>query len=167
MRALKLTFLVAMTAEAKPSTSDLQRSQRAVPRDALRGEDHASTRLKLNTALRKGVAAMLTHAPCDDFTLLELSKLETLLFEHRSPELFTTDLRAPRHATAESLREEIAEEAEYAKKHPEVFEALRDGKCADIVMQWVHHLEHDARVKLATTKFPLLPDRAPPNMLQS
>jgi len=159
MRVLQFAFLAAMIAEAKPSRSDLQRSQRAVPRDALRGEDHASIRLKLNAALRKGVAAMLTHGPCDDFTLLGLSKLETLLFEHRSPALFTTDLRAPRHATAESLRGELAEEAEYAKKHPEVFEALRDGKCTDIAMQWVHHLDDEARAKLAKTKFPLLPDK--------
>merc|ERR1719247_1239087 len=91
--------------------------------------------------------------------LSELSRLETLLFEHRTPELFTTDLRAPRHATAASLRQEITAEAEYVKKHPEVFDALRDGKCAEIVMQWVHHLEDKTRKVLATSKLPLLPEK--------
>merc|ERR1712032_469016 len=86
-----------------------------------------------------------------------LSKLQTLLFEHRSPELLTTDLRAPRHFNAESLRLEIKAEAEYTEKHPEVFEALRDGKCAELAMHWVHHLDDQSRKQLAETKLPLLP----------
>jgi hypothetical protein len=157
MKVFQLALAAAVVAEAKPSASDLQRSQRFVPRDAFRGEDHAAIRSKLNGALRQGTAAMPTHAACEDFTLLELSRLQTLMFEHRSPELFTTDIRAPRHASAQSLQEEIVAEADYAKKHPEAFEALRDGKCAEIAMQWVHHLEDESRSKLAEVKLPLLP----------
>jgi hypothetical protein len=97
------------------------------------------------------------HAACEDFALVELSNLQSLLFEHRSPELFTSDFRAPRHTTAEELRKEIALEAEYVQKHPETFEAIRDGKCAELAMQWVHHLEDQVRIKLAKTKLPLLP----------
>lgn len=159
MRTFQLLLFIGATAEAQLSASDLQRSQRTVPRDMFRGANHAATRSKLNSALRKGVAAMPRHGPCEDFTLSELSELETLLFEHRTPELFTTDLRAPRHATAASLCQEITAEAEYVKKHPEVFEALRDGKCAEIAMQWVHHLEDKTRKVLATSKLPLLPER--------
>jgi len=145
--------------EAKPSVSDLKRSQRAFPQEMFRGGDHAAVRTKLNNALRKGSIAMPRNAPCKDFTLPELSKIELMLFEHRSPDLFTSDLRAPRHSTIESLQKEIAAEADYVEKHPEVFQALRDGKCADIAMQWAHHIEEKSRAKLSDTKFPLLAEK--------
>jgi hypothetical protein len=99
------------------------------------------------------------HAACEDFSIKELSELEAQLFEHRSSELFTSDLRAPRHSTAKSLQDEIAEEAKYAEQHPEALQALRDGKCADVAMQWVHHLDSEARAKLGKLRFPLLPEK--------
>jgi len=51
------------------------------------------------------------------------------------------------------------EEIKYVREHPEVEQALRDGKCAEVAMQWVHHLSEDARRALSTKRLPLLADK--------
>merc|ERR1719203_129557 len=102
--------------------------------------------------MRRGTA-------CDQFTLTQLSDLQKTFLELRSPELLTQDLRAPRHTSMHTLVEEIAEEAKYVEMYPEVEEALRDGKCAELAMQWVHHLSEAARGTLSDVPVPFLANK--------
>jgi len=136
--------------------SDLMRAKQTKPAAHFQGGDHAEIRVKLNDALKHGVAAMPAPTECKQFSLGELHDLEQRFFHLRSPELFTTDLRAPKHTTLESLVAEVQMELAYVEKYPEVFEAVRDGKCAEIAMQWVHHLTAEVRSGFTNDKLPLL-----------
>jgi len=68
-------------------------------------------------------------------------------------------LRAPRHSNAAELEAEHREEAEYARKHPEVLAALRDGRCAEIASAWVHQVSEVTRGSFTNTKLPLLANK--------
>jgi len=152
-------FCMLGAATATPTQHDLQRAQRAVPGDSFRAPNPAAIREKLNYALKKGALKMSRGEACEEFALAELAELQKTFFQLRSPELFTQDLRAPRHSSMSELLEELAEEGKYVKMHPEVEEALRDGKCAELAMQWVHHLSEGARGKLAEARLPLLANK--------
>jgi len=143
-------------AVAVPTQQDLQRAHRSTPRDSLRGENPAAIREKLNGALQQGSLKMPQGTPCEEFTLTELANLQKTFFALRSPELLTQDLRAPRHLSMSALLEELENERMYAELHPEVEEAIRDGKCAELAMQWVHHLSEDARGVVSKERLPLL-----------
>lgn len=49
-------------------------------------------------------------------------------------------LRKPQHGEMDTLLDEHFKITEYAEKHPETHDALRDAQCHEIAMQWVHHL---------------------------
>merc|ERR1740138_1892693 len=147
------------TVVANVSTSDLVRASRAVPRDHFRANDPAAIRNKLNAALQSGPVAMPQATACEDFSLEELAKLQVALFTEQSAELPMPGLRAPRHSSAAELEAEHEGDAEYARKHPEVLAALRDGRCAEIASAWVHQVSEDTRGSYAKTKLPLLANK--------
>lgn len=155
---MKTCFVAGMLA-ACAAGSDLERAQQRAPRAEFTGQNHKEIRGKLNAALRDGALAMPQATECAAFSLNDLVKLEEELFHASSPELFTTDLRAPKHLTLESLRRAAAEDLQYAAAHPEVLAAIRDGRCAEVAMQWVHHLREDARAVLGGRPLPLLADK--------
>jgi len=149
-------FCMSGVATAAPSKQDLQRARRSTPRDIFRAENPAAIREKLNSALKQGSLKMSHGTACEEFSSIELAELQKTFFTLRTPELFTQDLRAPRHVSMSALLEELDGERKYLEFHPEVEEALRDGKCAELAMQWVHHLSEDARGMLSNARLPLL-----------
>jgi len=156
---LLIEIFLLVVAVALPSTEDLERASRAAPRDHVRGHTAKEIRSKINTALQSGPVRMQLPIPCDEFSLMKLGRLQQTLFSVRSPELFTQDLRAPRHESAEALAAELQEEETIVKKHPGVENALRDGRCAEIAFYWAHHLSEETRAKFADTRLPLLSHR--------
>jgi len=158
MKLVASAVSIAVVA-ADPSTNDLLRANRAVPRDHVRANDPAAIRSKLNTALLSGPVAMPQATACEDFSLEELAKLQVALFAERSAELPMPGLRAPRHSRAAELDAEHKGDAEYARKYPEVLPALRDGRCAEIASAWVHQVSEDMRGSFAKTKLPLLANK--------
>lgn len=123
------------------------------------GSDHSEIREKLNAALQSGAVAMPKATACASFTLNELASLEEEFFHARSSELFTSDLRAPKHGSLESLRRDVAEDLQYVVEYPDVFEALRDSRCAELAMQWVHQLGSEARATFTEKRLPLLAEK--------
>jgi len=156
---MKLFAFSLTVVAADVSTNDLLRANRAVPRDHFRANNPAAIRKKLNAALQSGSVAMPQATPCEDFSLEELAKLQIALFNQRSTELPMPGLRAPRHSNAAELEAEHREDAEYARKFPEVLAALRDGRCAEIASAWVHQVSEDTRGSFTQTKLPLLANK--------
>jgi len=159
MTFVKLGVHLFVVAVALPSPQDLERASRSVPRDHVRGGTPSETRQKINAALTTGPLRMQLPTSCDEFSLATLGELQQTLFAVRSAELFTQDLRAPRHASAEALAKELEEERATVQKHPGVEQALRDGRCAEIALYWAHHLSEEARTHFAETPLPLLASR--------
>uniref|UniRef100_A0A7S1AMS2 Uncharacterized protein n=2 Tax=Noctiluca scintillans TaxID=2966 RepID=A0A7S1AMS2_NOCSC len=158
---VKLFFgsVIMVVSVALPSTEDLERAARVAPRDHILGRSAKEIRSKINTALQRGPLRMQLATPCDEFSLLKLGRLQQTLFSVRSPELFTKDLRAPRHESAESLAAELKEEETIVQRHPGVEKALRDGRCAEIAFYWAHHLSEETRASFADTRLPLMSHR--------
>jgi hypothetical protein len=159
MTFVRLGVHLFVVAVALPSPQDLERASRSVPRDHVRGGTPSETRQKINAALTNGPLRMQLPTSCDEFSLATLGELQQTLFSVRSAELFTQDLRAPRHASAEALAKELEEERATVQKHPGVEQALRDGRCAEIALYWAHHLSDETRAKFADTRLPLLASR--------
>ena len=90
-------FCMSGVATAAPSKQDLQRARRSTPRDIFRAENPAAIREKLNSALKQGSLKMSHGTACEEFSSIELAELQKTFFTLRTPELFTQDLRAPRH----------------------------------------------------------------------
>jgi hypothetical protein len=156
---MKLFGVASLAVFAAADNADLTRAKRTALRAHFTGEDHADIRVKLNAALQTGAVAMPKATECAAFTLEELAKLEEQFFHARSPELFTSDLRAPKHDSIESLRADVLEDSKYVEEHPEVSEALRDSRCAELAMQWVHQLSAEARAMFKNHKVPLLAEK--------
>lgn len=156
---MKVSAVLSVAALVAADNSDLTRAKQSAPRAHFTGSGHAEIRAKLNAALQTGALAMPKATECAAFTLEELGALEEEFFHMRSPELFASDLRAPKHTSVESVRSEVLEDLEYVKQHPAVLEALRDSRCAELAMQWVHHLDTTARSAFANRKLPLLAEK--------
>ena len=110
-------FVVAV---ALPAPQDLERASRSVPRDHVRGGIPSETRQKINAVWTNGNLRMQLPTSCDEFSLATLSELQQTLFSVRSVELFTQDLRAPRHASSETPAKELEEERAIVQEHPGV-----------------------------------------------
>jgi hypothetical protein len=111
--------------------------------------------------------------PCEQFTYDELNDLARTLWSFRSPELAdiysqANDNRQFHFDASRGLehKEKLwMKENELASSNPskygagsEHYEMVHEGKCAEIVMWWVHHLAEPARNILAgMVKVPLLP----------
>lgn len=152
-----VTFL--STVLAAPSSLDLVRAKRKVPRGHLQGSTPQAIRDKLNLALSTGEVSMPNAVPCEDFNLEELDALQSLMTLHHEPDLMTSDLRRLHVTSVEALTSQHTEERSYLHAHPEVRDALQAAKCADVAMAWVHHLSQDSRRVLAKHRLPLLPVR--------
>jgi len=102
--------------------------------------------------------ALLYARPCENFTIEELVDLQLYLFCRRAEELVGTyhqgDGRAG-HSSLAELQKEVEEELKYIVVHPEVTDAVRDGKCASLALSWVHHLTHDTRTEIRAAKISL------------
>ena len=155
--SIQFAFLFLLSslspALAVVTDSDKIRAKRSAPRPAYRAADAPSIRKLLNEHLQAGPLALPKGArkACENFTLVELSDWQRMLHEMADGEIISLlprgDKRAPRHATVEELEKDLKQsEAMVAiAERPAVRDALRDGKCADVLMRWTHHLSQAGR----------------------
>ena len=113
--------------------------------------------------------------PCEQYTHGELNELARLLWGYRNPDLAAiydskNDNRQFHFDSADGLlyKEKLwAQETLLAATKPEAHgegtehhKMVRDGKCAELVMWWIHHLSAEDRAVLSAEdgfKVPLLP----------
>lgn len=161
---------------SKLSPADIARANTARPQPGshVRGTTPAEAFAQMNRVLLQGPAR--TRA-CDEFDHEELNDVARKVHDLRQPQLDSQfrsiqDRRAL-HFDSISYKEKLwkAERAatsalsSHARGTPK-YNATRDGKCAEAVMWWTHHLSEDDRVLLGgcdNFTLPLLPkDVAPP-----
>lgn len=162
------------------SASDLRRARTARPARGSRthGATPAEAFRGMNEVLR---SAAVKTAPCETFEHATLNGVARALHKLRDPELHVhyaskKDKRAL-HFDSLEYKERLweAETAaavasrQYAPgSHG--YNATRDGKCAETVMWWVHHLSEDARGILARLEdfvLPLMPQDVAPKDARS
>jgi hypothetical protein len=160
MFSLRSMMLLATAVAAAHPDLDRARAALPFPRPHLQAAHPQAIRSKLNRQLvSSSDIGMPLHRACDDFGLEELNSLLLELIRHRVHELTSGHGRQARHVTSASLRAEIQREAHDLAQAPDLQEPIRHGKCHEIAMQWVHHLDTAARAKLAHLRLPLLPPK--------
>lgn len=145
------------------SFDDIQRAQLKEPRPHLTRSTPAGIRGMLNQQLSFLASE---QKACSEFALENLHELMETLFEMRSDDIIglynESDGRTARHAHVYDLRAEHERERAFVTAHPETHDALRDSKCFEATMQWVHHLSDEDRKEwnsLGLSAVPLLPSR--------
>lgn len=164
-------MLAVLGAAAKLSPADLARAYlpKPLPTSHVVGADGTEIFKNMNEFLLK--QAHSTQA-CEEWTHDELNDVARTLWKNRDEKLASiydgADDNRKFHFNGLSYKEILwAQEAKMAKSHPEThgkgslhYDIARDGKCAEVVMWWIHHLPQQSRSKLAKVqgfKVPLLP----------
>jgi len=141
---------------------DFERAQRWVPKPEYKGSNfpHMSHTLNNHLLNRDG----LETTPCDGFSIEELNQLGAVLLSRRSAalqEVYTSgtpDPRRLRFSDAE-IAEKWKEENQLSEEDPD-YQLVRDGKCHELVMWFVHQLTQASQQALQTDPsfvLPLLP----------
>ena len=150
---------------------DLERARTKLPRSHVVGTSTEAAAARMNVALTKSVPAGLQLIQCEDWELPELSSVLTTLFHARNSSYqavyeSTADNRriqaGGRHTTdLDELRAGWAADAQAAQSSAELTNVVRDARCYDAIMWWVHHVPNafkDGLVVSGTLRsLPLLP----------
>lgn len=145
------------------SIADLTRARQAFPSAQFTAKSAKEIRKMLNHHLRSGKLSMPLAQPCEEFSLKELGLIQQQLATCSNQELWSfasAGSRAPRHDSSSKLAADIIYWDEYVQSHPDVTEAVRDGRCHEVALQWVHHLTDSTRLAFSTysnISMPLLP----------
>lgn len=129
------------------------RAPRPHPRSRVAGDTAAEAFTSMNAVLSGG-GARVRH--CDAFNHTDLNALARRLYEVRSPELddlyaAANDKRALHFRSLDYKERLWAAEAQMATtlvggaEASEHYNATRDGKCAEVVMWYTHHLSQSQR----------------------
>jgi hypothetical protein len=160
---MKLVALASLVLSASATTSprDVSRALMKGPRKELRGRNFQDIAQTLN-----GAMAHLNTEPCENFSIEQLNDLKSTLFAARSEALnelypdddsrrILSDLGAHQEAWETDLIHSLESDDMHAK--------VRDGKCAEAVMWFIHHLGEDSREEiLQLSALPRLPEVAHP-----
>lgn len=155
-------------AELLESDADIARAHTKVPGDAFRGEGHVGMVAALNRALRRQAAAGggAPVAPCESFTAGALADTLKILLAARDERFdliyrAASDNRRLRLDSAAAYVARWAEEEAAVSGFAPLEEAVRDARCHDAVMWWVHHVAAEKKEELgALVTLPLLPATA-------
>ena len=131
---------------------DIYRAMTRKPREEYRGRSTADSSLVLNAHLernvmRHGYLADRKLRSCTDFSLRKLHELQRRLMQLRSP-LFNEhyaavhDNRYIVYAMADELEAVWHEDLQMVSDHPHLEAVLRNSQCYEVVMSYVHHLQH-------------------------
>merc|ERR1712224_759682 len=118
---------------------------------------------KLNVHLEQLLAGTIGHTECSDFTIDELNDVMRMVNSARDDSLNSIyqDSMDPRriiHDGHVGLEKRFAREAELVAAAPELEHMIRDGKCHEVVMWFVHHLSVESQREIAhLVSLPLLP----------
>jgi hypothetical protein len=136
------------------SKADMARARNKVPRVDLKGEGVAHVAHTLNTQLRRMESAnevklqrceMMTHAALHELQLMVVELAHGDFQEHYEA---TSDNRRLMFSGAEELTRKYAQEARSVQVVPSLADTLRDAKCRESVMWYVHHLRAEEKTKL-------------------
>ena len=119
---------------------DLTRARTRTPRACFRGKNPGDIAATLNRHLLRNLENGVR--PCEHFTLSELDDVAAVLLEARDGRLNAiyqdrNDRRSLRHNSVDKWRYETAATL---KLSASLQDTLRDGKCAELVMIWTHHI---------------------------
>lgn len=167
---LIVSFAAAAAGEHAPSVKDLVRAR--MPRPPVNSRVVGATPVAAFENMNKVLSAgHVRTAPCETFVHSKLNDLARTLYVARAPELHDMykargDKRAF-HFDALEYKEALWAAEEAAAKTlltmapgSESYNHTRDGKCAELVMWWIHHLSEGKRVLLAEMQnfvLPLMP----------
>lgn len=165
---LAVIALVSHSANAQPiGSSDLKRAATKVPRSDFKGSSIGDTAYTLNTklhALSASERGPKVHR-CEDMLLEEVHAIQKELMRASHPEFQhmyeeTNDNRRYKIVGVAELETKFAQEHAIAADHPELMAVLRDSKCRESVMWYVHHLRDEEKQQLQADGFqlPLLPE---------
>jgi hypothetical protein len=152
-----------------PASADaLSRARNWFPRAEYRGDDFEDMTSTLNIHLKSLLADSVGHRECSDFTIDELNDVMRLIHAARDPQLQSVyeeagDPRSlgftmPAGTTAQHLEDRYMAEKELIAAAEDLEDMMRDGKCHETVMWFVHHLSTEAQFEVASMIYlPLLP----------
>ncbi len=125
-----------------------------VPREAYKGENFEDMANTLNIHLKELLVGTVGHGDCSDFTNEELNDVMHLVHAVRDPslnEIYTTvnDPRSLKHHDNIDLSARFEKEAQLLVDAPHLEPMLRDGKCHEIVMWFIHHLSRESQTEVS------------------
>jgi len=150
---------------SKLSITDLHRAKKPRPlsESEVLGDTVSDAFHRMNTALRRGVHR---SGSCESFGFDDLNEVARSLYKVRSAELDTLyktrkDKRAL-HFEGLDYKERLwaKEKAEMSDHGSARYNVTRDGKCAELVMWFVHHISEPKRKELSLAQsfsLPLMP----------
>jgi len=138
------------------SEADMMRAVNKVPRVAFKGSGIAHMANTLNTHLMRMASAddEFTLKRCEDMTHGELHELQLMLVENSHPDFqqlyeSAEDNRRYRFCGASELAAKYEEESRIVSAVPKLADVLRDSKCRESVMWYVHHLRSEDKKALS------------------
>jgi len=155
------------TPDSSPlSSSDISRAKTRRPRNEYIGSSmtHASSILNQHL-LSSSEYNNITLRSCDSFTLEELNAIQEKIYSMKEDKLDDIyqekqDPRRIRFNNEEEKQQMWEKQMTVGKQEEQVNEMLRDGRCREIVMWYVHHLSQSAKesFKALDIPLPLLPE---------
>jgi len=137
--------------------ADMMRAVNKVPRVEFKGSGIAHMANTLNTHLMRMASANddLTLKRCEDMSHSELHELQMMLVENSHPDFqqlyeSAEDNRRYRFCGASELSAKYSEESRIVSAVPKLADVLRDSKCRESVMWYVHHLRSEDKKALSS-----------------
>jgi len=143
--------------------SYLVRAEEKIPRSNFMGADFENMAEKLNIHLDQLLADTVGHADCSDFSIEELNDVMRIVNSARDPSLNdiyanNMDPRRIMHDKHTDLEARFAKEEGLLLDAPELEHMVRDGKCHEVVMWFIHHLSLESQREVAElVAMPYLP----------
>ena len=143
---------------------DFYRAQTKRPRSSYRGRNFKHTSFVLNKHLERSLGVVAVK-PCEDFKLEELHELQTLIYKHRQNEFDhvyrkTSDNRQLNGNSLAEFETKWREELDRVHRYPALESVVRDGRCHEAVMWFIHHIPTSKReIVLSQVALPLLPHK--------
>jgi hypothetical protein len=141
----------------------VNRAAEKVPRSNFMGEDFEDMAEKLNIHLDNLLADTVGHADCSEFSIQELNDVMRIVNSARDSSLnsiynLEMDPRRVIHKDHQALEARFMTEEEQLIEAPELEHMVRDGKCHEVVMWFIHHLSLESQREVAElVAMPYLP----------
>lgn len=145
--------------EYKASVADLARAQTSKHSGKVSGKSAAEIATKINKHLESSVSNL---KECRSFSHEELNGIVRKMSQLFSAELQDAyaekDLRTRREKSLEDFEKRWSLEDPEFEADPESAEALREAKCAEVLMLWAHHVPQIGKEALRDMALPKLPE---------
>lgn len=139
------------------------RAAEKVPRSQFKATSFETMADTLNIHLQSLLAGSVGHAECSEFSISELNDVMRMVNAARDDSLNAIykdemDPRRVNHNGHMDLEKRFARESELVVAAPELEGMVRDGKCHEVVMWFIHHLSLESQREIAQiVSLPFLP----------